>query len=179
MTMLETQRLILRPPIQSDLDGWAEFMADPEAQLYLGGVQSRPMAWRHMATMAGAWTLLGYGMFSVLRKDTGQWIGRIGPWRPEGWPGTEIGWSLLKSAWGHGFAYEAAVASANWAFGYLGWSDMIHTIDPENAASIALALRLGSRLIGPGVLAAPYEGSRVDIYGQTREQWRAQHSSGA
>jgi RimJ/RimL family protein N-acetyltransferase len=179
MTTLETQRLILRPPIQSDLDGWADFMADPDAQRYLGGPQSRPLAWRHMATMVGAWSLLGFGMFSVLRKDTGQWIGRIGPWRPEGWPGTEIGWSLLRSAWGYGFAYEAAAASADWAFAHLGWSEMIHTIDPENTASVALALRLGSHLIGPGVLAAPFEGARVDIYGQTREQWLAQRSLGA
>jgi RimJ/RimL family protein N-acetyltransferase len=178
MTVLETERLILRPPIQADLDGWAEFMADPEAQRYLGGVQPRAMAWRHMATMAGAWSLLGFSMFSVLRKDTGEWIGRIGPWRPEGWPGTEIGWSLLTSAWGQGFAYEAAAASADWAFDHLGWTDMIHTIDPENAASIALARRLGSGLIGPGRLAPPNDMSRVDIYGQTREQWLAKRSLG-
>ncbi len=81
MTVLETERLILRPPIQADLDGWAAFMADPEAQLYLGGAQPRSMAWRHMATMVGAWSLMGFAMFSVLRKDTGEWIGRIGPWR--------------------------------------------------------------------------------------------------
>ncbi len=179
MTILETARLILRPPIQSDLDGWAAFMADPEAQRHLGGVQPRSMAWRHMATMVGAWTLMGFAMFSVLRKDTGEWIGRIGPWRPEGWPGTEIGWSLLPSAQGHGFAYEAAAASADWAFAYLGWTEMIHTISPENTASIALARRLGSELIGPGQLAAPHADARVDIYGQTREQWLTKRSLGA
>jgi RimJ/RimL family protein N-acetyltransferase len=178
MIILETQRLILRPPIQADLDGGAAVMADPEGQRYLGGVQPRAMAWRHMATMTGAWSLLGFSMFSVLHKDTGEWIGRVGPWRPEGWPGTEIGWGLLKSAWGQGYAYEAARASADWAFDHLGWSDMIHTIDPENTASIALAHRLGSALIGPGVLAPPHENARVDIYGQTREQWLARRGLG-
>ena len=34
-------------------------------------------------------------MFSVIEKDSGRWIGRIGPWQPEGWPGTEVGWSLV------------------------------------------------------------------------------------
>jgi RimJ/RimL family protein N-acetyltransferase len=84
----------------------------------------------------------------------------------------------LTSAWGQGFAYEAAAASADWAFDHLGWTDMIHTIDPENAASIALARRLGSGLIGPGRLAPPNDMSRVDIYGQTREQWLAKRSLG-
>jgi RimJ/RimL family protein N-acetyltransferase len=170
---LETERLILRPPIQEDLDGWAAVMADPEGQRYLGGPQPRAVAWRHMATMTGAWSLLGFSMFSVLRKDTGEWIGRIGPWQPEGWPGTEVGWGILRAAWGRGYAYEAAVASADWAFNHLGWGEMIHTIDPENMASIKLAQRLGSELLGPGQLAPPMDDHRVDIYGQTRAQWKA------
>jgi RimJ/RimL family protein N-acetyltransferase len=85
----------------------------------------------------------------------------------------------LPSAQGQGFAYEAAVASADWAFSHLSWTDMIHTIDPENTASIALARRLGSELIGPGQLAAPHHNARVDIYGQTREQWLKKRSLGA
>ncbi len=56
---------------------------------------------------------------------------------------------------------------------------MIHTINPENVASIALARRLGSELIGPGQLAAPHADARVDIYGQTREQWLKKRSLGA
>lgn len=39
---------------------------------------------------AGAWTIRGFSMFSVIEKDSGQWIGRLGPWQPEGWPGTEV-----------------------------------------------------------------------------------------
>ena len=54
---LETPRLILRQPRLSDLDRWAEFMADPETAKPIGGVRSRPMAWRGLATMAGAWAI--------------------------------------------------------------------------------------------------------------------------
>ena len=45
--------------------------------------------------MAGSWALNGFGMFSVIEKASGLWLGRIGPWRPDGWPGNEVGWGLV------------------------------------------------------------------------------------
>ncbi len=54
---LETERLILRPPIAEDFEPWAAFVADPEAAKFLGGAQEKPGAWRIMATMTGAWVL--------------------------------------------------------------------------------------------------------------------------
>ena len=54
----------------------------------------------------------------------------------------------------------------------LGWTDIIHTIDPDNAASIAVARRLGSHNRGPGRLPPPFENARIDIWGQTARQWR-------
>src|SRR3712207_2646696 len=117
---LETARLILRPPEERDLDGFAEMMADEEAARFVGGVQARAGAWRGMAAMAGSWALRGYGMFSVVEKESGLWVGRLGPWRPEGWPGPEVGWGLVRSAWGKGYATEGAAASIDWAFEALG-----------------------------------------------------------
>jgi RimJ/RimL family protein N-acetyltransferase len=174
---LETARLILRPPLAEDLDGFAEFGADEAATRFVGGLQPRSMAWRAMCTMAGAWTLHGYAMFSVIEKDTGRWIGRLGPWMPEGWPGTEVGWGLLPSAWGKGYATEGAAAAIDWAFEELGWTEVIHVIDPDNTGSAAVAKRLGSTNRGPGELPAPYENAPIDVWGQTREQWRARRAS--
>ena len=88
---LETDRLLLRPPIAEDLDGWEAFGADPETMRFMGGVQPRAAVWRAHAMMAGSWALHGFGMFAVIEKETGRWVGRLGPWRPEGWPGTEVG----------------------------------------------------------------------------------------
>ena len=169
---LQTQRLLLRPPLREDFDAYAALIADEDVARYIGGVQQRPMAWRSFMAMAGAWQLEGFAMFSVIEKHSGRWLGRIGPWRPEGWPGTEVGWSLVRSAWGHGYAYEAAVASIDWAFEHLGWDEVIHTIDPDNLPSIRLAERLGSRLLGPVTLPPPHEHAKALAYGQTREQWR-------
>src|SRR6516165_683595 len=64
--VLETERLILRPPSLDDLDAWAAFAADPEAQQFLGGAQSRHGAWSQILGVAGSWALQGFGMFSVI-----------------------------------------------------------------------------------------------------------------
>ena len=169
---LETERLLLRPTAAEDLDGWAELMADAEASRFIGGPVPRAAAWRGLATMAGSWALKGFGMFSLIEKASGRWIGRVGPWQPEEWPGTEVGWGILRSAWGRGYATEAAAATIDWAFDTLGWDDVIHCIDPANAESIRVAERLGSSNRGPGKLPPPVEGYPVDVWGQTREEWR-------
>ena len=174
---LTTARLILRPPIQADFDGFASMAQEEDTMRFIGGVQPRDGAWRQMSSIAGSWALLGFAMFSVLRRDTGEWIGRIGPWRPGGeeggWPGDEVGWGLKRSAAGQGFAAEGATAAIDWAFDHLGWERVIHCIDKANAPSIALALRLGSTLQQENVqLAPPFQDHQVDIYGQTREHWR-------
>jgi RimJ/RimL family protein N-acetyltransferase len=170
---LETERLVLRPPRLEDLDRWAEMMADAETARFIGGVQPKPAVWRYVMTAAGAWALTGVSMFSVIEKSSGLWIGRVGPWQPYGWPGSEIGWGLRRDAWGKGYAVEAAAATMDYAFDVLGWDDVIHSIDPENAASINVARRLGSTNRGPGQLPPPYEAARVDLWGQTRAEWMA------
>jgi len=172
---LQTERLILRPPVQADFPRWAEFLGDPEATRHIGGVQAPSMAWRSLAAMAGAWSLLGVSMFSVVEKATGRWLGRLGPWRPEGWPGPEVGWGLHPDAHGRGYAVESSRAALDWAFDALGWTEVIHTIAPENAASKRVAERLGSRRLGETRLPPPFDILPVEVWGQSREDWRGRH----
>jgi RimJ/RimL family protein N-acetyltransferase len=169
----DTPRLRLRPQVADDIDAFAELLGDAEAARFIGGQQPREGAWRSLACMAGSWQLQGYAMFSVVEKATGRCIGRVGPWQPLGWPGTEVGWGLVRSAWGKGYAMESAIAAIDWAFDHLHWNEVIHCIDPANVPSQRLARRLGSTLRGPGRLPAPFEQAPVEIWGQTREQWRA------
>ncbi len=174
--VLFTERLILRPPVAEDFEAWADFHADPETMRHLGGVQPRATAWRSLCTMAGAWTVRGYAMFAMIERDTGRWIGRAGPWMPEGWPGTEIAWGIAREFEGKGFAFEAAVASIDYAVDVLGWTDIIHTIAPDNIASIRLAQRLGSTNRGPTQLPPPLAHMPVDCWGQSAADWRARRS---
>jgi len=174
---LETERLILRPLSPEDLEPWIAFVADPDAMRHLGGVQPRSVGWRGFMTVAGAWSITGFGMFSVIEKASGLWVGRLGPWRPADWPGNEVGWGLAPAFWGKGYATEGATAAIDWAFDSLGWTEVIHTIGPENTPSQSVARRLGSVQLGPGRLPAPYENEPVDVWGQSREAWRARRTA--
>lgn len=173
LPVLETRRLILRPTELADFDAYADFMADEPSARYLGGVQARSEAWRGFCQLAGAWFLQGYSMFSVIAKADGRWLGRVGPWQPEGWPGPEIGWGIVRTCCNEGYATEAAMASIDWAFQTLGWDEVIHVIDPRNQSSAAVARKLGARNRGPGRLPPPYQDAVVEIWGQTRQEWES------
>ncbi|MEI9850244.1 MAG: GNAT family N-acetyltransferase [Sphingomonas sp.] len=110
LPVLQTERLTLRPLGGEDFEAWAAFHADPEAMRFLGGVQPRSVAWRGLCAMAGAWMVRGFSMFTVIERDSGRWVGRVGPHQPEGWPGTEIGWGIARDFEGRGYAREAAAA---------------------------------------------------------------------
>lgn len=133
----------------------------------------RPVVWRLFAVTAGRRWLQEFGMFSVFERSTGRWIGRIGAHHPEGRPGKEVGWSLLSDCWGEGCATEGAAAAADRAFDHLGWTEAVHTIDPLNIPSQAAARRLGSRIPRRSELSPPMNGKIVDVWGQTKEEWKA------
>lgn len=168
--VLKTDRLLLRPPIEADLEGWAAFDADPQATAFFGGPKGRAAAWEGMALVAGMWALRGYGLFSVIERETGDWIGRVGPWAPPEHLGTEVGWALSPRVWGRGYAVEAATAAIEWVFAAHGWGEVVHCIDHGNEASVAVARRLGSPLMRTAVRP---DGTPTRIYGQSREAWAA------
>ena len=173
---IETPRLLLRIPRAEDLDPFARMMIDEETAKFIGGVTPRSVTWRALMSLIGSWHAMGFAMFSVIEKSSGRWVGRLGPWMPDGWPGPEVGWAIAREYWGRGYATEGAIASTNWAFDHLGWDRVIHSIDPGTVASQMVAKKLGSRNLGPGSLPEPFHQSRIDIWGQSREEWKGRHS---
>lgn len=169
MIELSTDRLTLRMFREPDLDAYTALLANPEVMRYIGDGRTgtRNEAWRHMATILGHWHLRGYGMFAVERRDNGQFVGRVGFWNPEGWPGLEIGWALLREHWGHGYATEAARACLQFGFDELQFSRVISLIHPSNQQSIRVAERLGERFEAEGELY----GNPVLVYAVARDQW--------
>lgn len=168
-----TERLVLREiDPERDFDAWAETMADADTVRYLG---AKPMvraeAWRNMAAAVGHWAIRGYGMFSLEHRETGEWLGRAGPYFPEGWPGPEVGWTLSPRHRRRGYATEAARAAVEFVFSELGWQGVIHCILEGNEASVRVAERLGSRLIRSQQGLEGITTSRVLIYGQDRAEW--------
>ena len=173
---LQTPRLILRPPRLEDFDAWAAFLDDEVATRYIGGRQPRPTAWRTFMGMCGCWHMTGIAMFSVIERATGKWVGRLGPWNPEGWPAEEVGWGIAREHWGKGYATEGAAAAMDFAFFILGWPEVIHCIDENNLASQGVAKNLGSTLLRRVKMPVPYDTMPVAAWGQTREQWKNRKS---
>jgi RimJ/RimL family protein N-acetyltransferase len=167
---LETARLLLRQFTEADLDDWARITADPEVMRYVGGsALSRDEAWRSLGYLLGHWKIRGYGLWAAEEKATGRLVGRIGLYRPEGWPGLEVGWLVERARWGEGFASEGGAASLDYAFEALGAARVISVIEPPNAASIRVAEKLGERFFERRLL----QGKQVSIYAIERAQWEA------
>jgi RimJ/RimL family protein N-acetyltransferase len=155
---LTTERLRLRSFRRSDLDDYAALNSDPEVLRYLGSGQEpwdRGRSSRHMAFLLGHWQVWGSGTWAVTHRESGEFLGVVGFSEPEGWPGLELAWTLVRRAWGHGYATEAARAAMDHAFTVLKRDRIISLIAPENRASIRVAERLGEVLQG-----------RIDHYGR-------------
>jgi RimJ/RimL family protein N-acetyltransferase len=142
---LETERLLLREFRQDDFDAMATFYADPISQFY-GGPCDRADAWRKFAAYPGHWALRGYGPWAIEIKSTHTFVGLTGMWFPEGWIEPEITWALVPGQHGKGYATEAARRSLQAAYDDFGWTTAISVIAKANAASIAVAERLGATL---------------------------------
>jgi RimJ/RimL family protein N-acetyltransferase len=176
---LETERLIMRELRNDDLDAFAAFMADEDVARYIAPApMTRADAWRSLAQGLGHWHLRGYGMWAVVQKSDGAFVGRVGMLNPEGWPGLEIGWTLGKPYWGRGYATESAAAAMRYAFLTQPVERLISCIDPENKASQAVALRIGETKGPRHELVISGRSYGVDIWNITRDQW-ARGNAGA
>jgi RimJ/RimL family protein N-acetyltransferase len=142
---LQTERLTLRIPVLADFEPRATFAAS-DRSIWEGGPFDRTEAWKQFAAEVGTWTLMGYGPFSMQDRTTGLYVGEVGIYHPVHFPQAELGWFVVPEAEGKGFAAEGARAVMIWARRTFGWDQTVNYIDPGNARSIALGLRLGGVL---------------------------------
>jgi RimJ/RimL family protein N-acetyltransferase len=171
---VETERLLLRGFQETDVDALEAMAADPVIAPFVGyaGAPLREACWRSVALWIGHWALRGFGLWAVEERASGAFIGRIGIWQPEGWPGVEVGWLLGPDWWGRGYATEAARASLDWGFERLDFAELISLIQPANQASIAVAERIGERYRG----MVPYRGGETGEWVITRDEWVARRA---
>ncbi len=100
----------------------------------------------------------------MVYKATERVVGRCGLWRPEGWPGLEVGWALNPQVWGCGIATEAAAAWRTYAFDVLGADELISIVHEQNVRSAAVAQRIGHSF----VRSFQFRGHPCHLYGQRR-----------
>lgn len=173
MTMLETERLLLRPLAPEDFEAHAEMMADPGVAAFLTAdrkPQPRSAEWRGFATLLGHWPMRGFGFYAVIEKASGAYVGRVGPWMPEGWPGLECGWAIARPHWGKGYAGEAAIAAIRRIFADRpDLARIISLIHPANANSQAVARKIGEAKSGETYTLAPW--LDLEIWAAPRTAW--------
>lgn len=149
MIHLETERLILRPWEDRDLDAFAAMNADPDVMRYFPSVMDRDGT---AAMMERARTKLaadGFCVFPVERKVDGAFLGFVGLNRPSYDkplpfdPCVEFAWRLARSAWGQGYATEAARAWMRFGFETLGLDEIVAFTTVTNIPSRQVMERLG------------------------------------
>ena len=155
---IETERLSLRLPTLDDVEHAGELVGDPEVMRFLGGSVVPRRDWGAVVDVwLRRWQANGMGPFVVERRDDGRFVGRTGimVWDTRTWTHAtfatagsfaqrELGWALVRAAWGNGYATEAAAAVRDWAVGERGVADLVSVIDPENRRSQRVAARLGA-----------------------------------
>ena len=155
--MIETERLVLRPPLPEDASSLHELHCDPVAMEFIGGVHPECEEGEWVVGMWRArWAANGCGPFSIIRREDGRWLGRTGLliWDTRTWAKTtyaeggehaqpELGWALVREHWGQGYATEAVFAAREWAFAEHGVERLVSVIAPANVRSASLAQRVG------------------------------------
>lgn len=145
--VIETERLILRNWRAEDFAPFAALNADPDVMRHfpstLTADESDAMAARSRAHIDQQ----GYGLWAVERRSDGAFLGFTGLMALKDssplFPGVEIGWRLTRSAWGLGYASEAARASLADGFARLGLAEIVAFTATTNAPSQAVMRRIG------------------------------------
>ena len=166
MVTIETERLILRPFREDDLDGYLALVNHPDAMRAMGDAEprTREQGWRTLALYMGHWQMRGYGPFAVEERASGAFVGRIGPWFPPGWPGLELIWAVDRAHWGRGIAPEAARAARDFVFRTLDPPELISLVEPGNLPSRRVAEKLGATPIRQ----VDFMEMRFDVYRHAR-----------
>ncbi len=159
---IHTPRLRLRPWLDRDREAFATMHADPDIMVDAPKPLSRDESDRKLDRYSACFEQHGFCRWCVETLD-GQFIGYTGIMRasdrhPLG-PHDEIGWRLIRPAWGFGYATEAAQASLDDAFLRVGLTEVLAYTAPDNVRSQAVMTRLGLRRDPARDFAAAYDGT--------------------
>lgn len=144
---LHTERLVLRPWRDEDLEPMAALNADPETMRYFPAPLHREQSDSFVEHMTASFAAFGHAMWAVEVVDGPPLVGAVGLLRPRFeasfTPCVEVGWRLAKEHWGRGYATEAARASLDYGFGELGLTEIVSFTAVLNRPSQAVMERLG------------------------------------
>ncbi|HET7029272.1 MAG TPA: GNAT family N-acetyltransferase [Candidatus Limnocylindrales bacterium] len=177
---IRTERLLLREWRESDREPFAAMNADPEVMRFMSRALDRPDSEAMIERIEAHWAADGYGLWAVERADDGSFIGFVGLAAPafeaSFTPCLEVGWRLARSAWGHGFATEAARAALRFGFDTLDLAEIVSFTTVANLRSRAVMERVGMTRdpaddFDHPNLPADHPIRRHVLYRLSRERW--------
>jgi ribosomal-protein-alanine N-acetyltransferase len=145
MHVLETDRLLLREFVPSDVDALAAVISDPETMRFYPAPRDRAGVESWIERNRRRYRDDGHGLWGMVLKSSGEVIGDCGLTRQtvDGEDEIEIGYHVRRDLWGQGLAPEAARACRDYGFARLGAERQISLIRPENLPSRRVAEKVG------------------------------------
>jgi RimJ/RimL family protein N-acetyltransferase len=185
MIPYSTARLVLRRPEDSDVEPLMAMDAHPEVMRYIrnGAIVSpdRDRARQAVARWREQWDEQGFGMCSVIVRETGEYAGwvtlAVPGFLPEILPAVEIGWRLRREHWGQGYATEAAAELLRFALTGAGLDRIVSIRHIDNARSERVMDKLGLRF--EFQTTVPATGQPVAVHAITHHEFSVHHGSGA
>jgi ribosomal-protein-alanine N-acetyltransferase len=165
---LETERLVLRPYREEDLEDLHAMLSDPEHMRWYPAPFDRDGTRAWMERTFERYRDDGFGLWIVEDGGTGAFLGTVGPTIQlvDDVGHVEIGWHTRPGRKGEGIAPEAAAAAMDWAFENLDVDHVISLVRPENTGSNRVAQKLGMRV-----------DREVDRYGMRHYVYRIDRSN--
>lgn len=179
MTTVETERLVLRPWAEDDLDALAAIFAEPAFWHYpFGRGLTRAETQRYLERQMGHWATHGFGLWAAELKEGRRLIGYIGlslpTWLPQVMPAVEVGWRLHPDHWGRGLATEGGRASLRYGFDVLDLDRIISIVMAGNAGSRRVMAKLG--MVQVSTTRDAERDVSLEIHEITRAAWAVRNA---
>jgi RimJ/RimL family protein N-acetyltransferase len=148
LSLLETERLVLRQLSTDDAEFILELLNQPSFLRYIGDkeVRNNADAVRYIQTgPIASYERFGFGLYLVELKETGVPLGICGLLKRDSLPDVDVGFAFLPSYWSQGYAFESASAVMNYGREVLGLRRIVAITSPDNDASIRLLEKIGLR----------------------------------
>jgi RimJ/RimL family protein N-acetyltransferase len=165
VTVLETERLILRRLTTKDDTFILELLNEPSFVRFIGdrGVRTAPDARDYILKgPIDSYERHGYGLFLTALKMDNVPIGICGLVKRDFLSDADIGYAFLPRFWSQGFAVEAASAVMTYAREVLRLVRIVAIVSPDNERSINVLKKLGLRF--ERMIVWPGDGSQIKLF---------------
>ena len=148
MRIFETERLVARPLVKSDISALAKILSDPEVMRYsIRGVCDESATAKFIGWCQSCYDDYGVGPWALVNKTDSELVGFCGvsPEEVGGVVEMSLGYRLAQRHWNRGLATEAARAAIEYVFSAGISESIVAIIQADHSASLKVAEKSGFR----------------------------------